>query len=72
VCIEVRELAVLRDGRRAAGNRQPQPLLPVLLPGQLGDPATACIEWLIGGNAARGEPVSGDRVRGSGGRRLSS
>jgi len=34
----------------------------VLLPGQLGDPATIGIEWPSVGDAARGEPVSGDRV----------
>ena len=34
----------------------------MLLPGQLGDPATARAEWPSIGNAARGEPVSGDRM----------
>ena len=33
----------------------------MLLPGQLGNPATIGIEW-PGVGAARGEPVSGDRV----------
>ena len=40
VCIEVRELAVLRDGRRAPrGTASRNLYYPVLLPGQLGDPA---------------------------------
>ncbi len=34
----------------------------MLLPGQLGDPATILIKWPGVGGAARGEPVSGDRV----------
>ena len=41
VCVEVRELAVLRDGRRAPrGTASHNLFFPVLLPGQLGDPAT--------------------------------
>ena len=34
----------------------------MLLPGQLGDPATSRIQWPGVGGAARGEPVSGGRV----------
>jgi hypothetical protein len=34
----------------------------VLLPGRVGDPATARIEWPRAGGAGRGEAVSGDRV----------
>ena len=40
VCIEVRELAVLRDGRRAPrGTASRNLYYPVLLQGRLGDPA---------------------------------
>jgi hypothetical protein len=54
VCVEVRELAVLRDGRRAPrGTASRNPLLSLLLPGQLGDPATARIE--LGGQRSAPE-----------------
>jgi Protein of unknown function (DUF2637) len=63
VCIEVRELAVLRDGRRVPRGTASRSLYyPCCFRDSSEIPATIGIEWPSGGDAARSEPVSGDRV----------